>query len=279
MKARLKTWGFTRVDFIADNTVDTQGFIAQNDKMILVVFRGSETFRGDMIAPIAAFKDWVLSDANIRQVGGGTKYGTRSRMHRGFTWAASNSIMSKVKALIGKNNTKPVFVTGHSLGGAVATLVAYQLHNSGYPVRALYAHATPRVGDLNFRVKWLSNGPPAYRTAYHRDPVPQYPLSVPAPFAPSPYMDIHSELRFIPKTGSILKNPSGRLLRRQRGTAPFIPGDEKYHASFGYTQRLYMGMSSASRRKMAPILSPVRVGTFPAPARATQQCVWLDASR
>lgn len=42
-----------------------------------------------------------------------------------------------------------VHVSGHSLGGAIATLYALSLAETGYTVN-LFTYGSPRVGDPNF---------------------------------------------------------------------------------------------------------------------------------
>jgi hypothetical protein len=44
--------------------------------------------------------------------------------------------------------TTPVVVTGHSLGGALATIAAYELSLAGYLVRGVFTFGSPRVGNL-----------------------------------------------------------------------------------------------------------------------------------
>lgn len=45
---------------------------------------------------------------------------------------------------------RPFFVTGHSLGGALATLASYRLMKMGVNVRGLYTYGSPRVGNQAF---------------------------------------------------------------------------------------------------------------------------------
>jgi len=68
---------------------------------------------------------------------------TGGRVHRGFSrlitviWESIDAALQKV--------TKPLFYTGHSLGGALATLAA-----SLRPPRAVYTFGAPRIGDAAF---------------------------------------------------------------------------------------------------------------------------------
>lgn len=70
-----------------------------------------------------------------------------------------------------------IFITGHSLGGAIAQLAALELATIGHNV-TLYTFGSPRVGDAGFvnainRV--VSNH---YRVTSIRDPVPHVPAQI-----------------------------------------------------------------------------------------------------
>lgn len=60
------------------------------------------------------------------------------------------------------NWQKPIFVTGHSLGGALATLASYRLMKMGLNVRGLYTYGSPRAGNAafvhDFRVRAFRKG-------------------------------------------------------------------------------------------------------------------------
>ena len=67
----------------------------------------------------------------------------------------------------------PLWVTGHSLGGAMATLASVRLTDEGYKVRAVYTYGSPRVGDRVFRDSYrLAN----YRFVNDNDLVPHLPF-------------------------------------------------------------------------------------------------------
>jgi predicted lipase len=68
-------------------------------------------------------------------------------------------------------------VTGHSLGGALATHAAVHLVNEGVTVSEFYTFGCPRVGDVKFS-NWFdafikSNS--KFRITHGRDPVPHLP--------------------------------------------------------------------------------------------------------
>ena len=81
------------------------------------------------------------------------------RVHQGFheyTMLVYPEILDIVQksrtAKQKKDGSYPnVFVVGHSLGGAMAVLVAENLTNDGIPVKELRTYGQPRVGNRKFR--------------------------------------------------------------------------------------------------------------------------------
>jgi hypothetical protein len=81
-------------------------------------------------------------------------------LHRGF-FNATTAIADRVASLVkgfdpGPNN--PVYVTGHSKGGGVASILAYILsQNMGIPnVQPLVTFASPKPGDASFQAGFQS---------------------------------------------------------------------------------------------------------------------------
>lgn len=55
-----------------------------------------------------------------------------------------------VKLLTIKYPTAKLYITGHSMGAAIATLAAIHLQQDGMPVESLYTFGCPRVGNQAF---------------------------------------------------------------------------------------------------------------------------------
>jgi len=73
-----------------------------------------------------------------------------------------------------------VRVTGHSLGGALATLCAYELATRRTPVRArqdisLYTYGAPRVGNKAFATRYNAAVPDSWRITNTQDIIPSVP--------------------------------------------------------------------------------------------------------
>jgi triacylglycerol lipase len=121
---------------IQERHTDTQGFIQRYDNVNLIAFRGSTSLR-----------DW-LTDAQFRMTTA-DRGSENVRVHRGF-WAAIQSVWDDIDKILIKDFDKPIIVTGHSLGGALAILCAWLLRNQGYRVESVYTFGQPRVGNKAF---------------------------------------------------------------------------------------------------------------------------------
>lgn len=119
----------------------------------------------------ASFQD-LLTDIKVRKVKSGA-----GRLHRGFQAAAESvcqQILSQLQAVFPE--APRVIISGHSLGGAVATITADWLNRCGYEVQAVYTFGSPRVAngpwqrDYNRRL-----GNRTYRIVNSGDPIPRIP--------------------------------------------------------------------------------------------------------
>ena len=117
-----------------------------------------------------------------------------SAIYQSLRLGKSTSSQSVVKAIAGYVKTgtaKSVTVTGHSLGGALATLLALDVvHNSTEKTPVLYTFASPRVGEELFASDFNEQVPTKYRVYNSTDVVPYIPLwpyvSVKTPFKLTP---------------------------------------------------------------------------------------------
>ncbi|MCK5523781.1 MAG: lipase family protein [Thiomargarita sp.] len=129
-------WGLKNFKFF-DND-GTQAFIANNEDVIVIAFRGTEP---------TEFQD-LIADVDARLDKG--SYG--SQVHKGFQDALNKvwgDMSDYLKACQDKNQA--LFFTGHSLGGALATLAAAKCSEAKIgPISGLYTYGQPRVGDQNF---------------------------------------------------------------------------------------------------------------------------------
>lgn len=118
----------------------------------VLVFRGTTGLR-----------NWFL-DMDVRP----EPLAPRTVVHRGFVEALGRVLQDlrpHLEAL-----TVPLFMTGHSMGGALAQLAAWY-----HPAQAVYSFGAPRVGDAGFGD--LMADVSIYRLVNGRDVVPELPPS------------------------------------------------------------------------------------------------------
>jgi len=144
------------------------GFVASSlaSANVFVTFRGTKTI-----------EDW-LADLTFPQVAhpwGHTEEGF-SHLYQ----QCSADVLTAVKSAAAPN----VFVTGHSLGAALATLATADLVNSGVtPQAGMYTLAGPRAGDLAFAAEFNRRVAVGWRIVNTEDIVTTVPLATPELFA------------------------------------------------------------------------------------------------
>lgn len=116
-------------------------------------------------------------------------------VHVGFLdeWLSHKECLTKKLNEIGcgRDQPKPLHMTGHSLGGAVATVGAMWLKLSGWSIAELYTFGSPRVGEANFADKFATEFKGiAYRVTHGKDPM----VDMPPPSAMNPFVKyVHVE--------------------------------------------------------------------------------------
>jgi hypothetical protein len=156
-----KGWEFPEDVHFLHNDSDTQAFITHNDKVVLISIRGT------------AGNPDVLRDLDARQIPYGDGPG---QAHRGFHGAFA-STKKFIKDYMGAFYTgdQTVLVVGHSLGGAIALLVAEWMRHTYSENLQLYTFGAPRTVDATFvrEAKDLTH----HRMVNHNDPIPGIPFT------------------------------------------------------------------------------------------------------
>ena len=147
----------------ANPATDTEGFLAGNTEMIVVSFRGTKNLR-----------DW-LTDLDAVLVDG-----PAGEVHKGFSVAISSVWNDMVTALQDmRQNGQPLWITGHSLGAALATLAAAMLLEKKRvaSINGLYTFGQPRTGNTVFAA-WFDGLMKSrmFRFVNNNDIVPHVPL-------------------------------------------------------------------------------------------------------
>jgi len=134
---KLKGGGFELLgEFNAPET-DTQAFLVSNGEYAILAFRGTEvTKRTDIKTDAKAFRVSVFE----------------GRVHKGFA-AAYKSIEIQVLKAVKRLAGLPLYITGHSLGAAVATVATQYLERDPVlrdQIAACYTFGSPRVGNKEY---------------------------------------------------------------------------------------------------------------------------------
>ncbi|CCG82968.1 putative Lipase [Taphrina deformans PYCC 5710] len=169
-------YGATKIIDINDTMTDTQGYVARDDtnKQIIVALRGTSSIPD------------VLTDAATTLVsctGAGIPYPTDALCHTGFMNSynsISAQVLSTVKGQVASHPKYSIIVTGHSLGGGLASFAALSmLYNFPQTATTAYSFGQPRTGDKKyaaFHDKSFPNtsGPGTFFRGVHTtDGVPQ----------------------------------------------------------------------------------------------------------
>jgi len=160
---------------------NTQAYVGSNDDHIVVAFRGSED-----PTSIDGLKDWLLTNALnllIQPQGPlGADFaaaGVGARFHQGFVSAISeiwDPLFAEVDRLL-KEKDRPLWITGHSLGGALAVLGSWLFLRKTIGVHQIYTFGAPMVGNkdtIDAINKEFSGKLSRYVNA--PDPVPLLPM-------------------------------------------------------------------------------------------------------
>ena len=157
LQSELKVADFELVKTFNKNS--TQAFLARrdSDRMAVLVFRGTEKTRLEDIK------------ADLKAV---TTRQADHKVHTGFL-CAFNDVRDKVVSEVDKLGDYALYITGHSLGGALALIAARELEVNN--LAACYTFGSPRVGDAEFGSPIKT---PIYRVVNTADIVPRLPPGI-----------------------------------------------------------------------------------------------------
>jgi hypothetical protein len=224
----LRRMAFTDVAFFGFR--GTYGFLATHrDHFSVLVFRGTMKDYKNLFTDFS-FLTRPIPDMNMRAHGGfvtalsdvwGTcQFGTTSGIS--VKWVGSEGITNVLNKLCCSSRC---YFTGHSLGGALATLAAMRLAEIkeyeddsqaeitgsdndgdwkpriGQP-QAIYTFGSPRVGCKDFAAKMKASGIASYRIVNSTDIIPELPL---------PFGFRHIDVPiYLTQEGTIRRSSTGR---------------------------------------------------------------------
>lgn len=210
---------------------DTQGFVGATSDAIVLAFRGTEPDR---------WTDWCtdLSSSQMGWLG--------CQVHTGFC-RAHDGVANQYLQLIRKFRTKnqAIYTTGHSLGGALATLAAKVLATGGesgedFKPTLVVTFGAPKVGDNRFTSTY---GVTLLRFVHNEDIIPHVPPM-------GSYEDGGSLLYFKPDgslsfnvndvstTWNRLKNAVAAIVSAKGRMSDLVPNWIQDHVMERYIERL-----------------------------------------
>jgi len=141
---------------------NTQGFLAGNSDFHILAFRGTER----------SFGDWLR---NLEMAPRAHAFGP---VHGGFSNGLDQVWKSTLVPHFQQDESTPIWMTGHSLGAALATLAATRVFTEfpGFPIAGVITYGQPRLASKDFRKAFESSlGDRLIRVVNHRDLVTRLP--------------------------------------------------------------------------------------------------------
>jgi hypothetical protein len=196
--AAFKKTVFTSASTFANDATKTFGFVTANEDHVVVSFRGTQDVQ-----------NWITNIQIAMRKQGGVY------VHNGFA-AAVDTVWDDMLQLLkdSRDNGQNVWVTGHSLGGALANWTAFWLTGALEPV-SVATFGQPRLGDLSFAKK--------YKLSHHRfvnnhDIVPTVPIrQVPGHLIPPAFYTHVNKLHFFDGSRDLVEDSEDEL-----GVAPLL---------------------------------------------------------
>lgn len=189
-------------DLIPKTDLIYTGYILKSSLNNIIVFRGTQE-------P----EEWI-ANLNTKQTNYPSPNLQAGKIHQGFFELYFSGVKSLLEQEIKKLNPAiPCYITGHSLGGAMAVLAALDLalnfSNLKDNIR-MYSYAAPRVGNPTFAQFYSDFVPNSYRVVNQADSTWLLP---PTKVDNSIYLHTGQSWSFIYQTGNL--NPNHQLAAYQ----------------------------------------------------------------
>jgi hypothetical protein len=151
LERQLLTLGFTYIKTFWDEETDTEGYLAKNSDFAVICFRGTEEDPKDIFTDL---------DAKLA-------IDPRGSEHEGFFKAYSRVAVDVEQSLVALAGL-PVYVAGHSLGGALAKVTILESNYSNFV--ACYTFGAPAVCN---EIRSSQNKVPVFLIVNAADIVPR----------------------------------------------------------------------------------------------------------
>ncbi|EOA81330.1 hypothetical protein ACJQWK_10556 [Exserohilum turcicum] len=222
----------------AETSTDVTGYIAADHthKLLIVAFRGSRT-------P----DNWIT---NFDFAMMPTTLCPKCVAHSGFwrSWTdARRRVVSALKNSTAQYPGYQIRVTGHSLGGAVATFAAAGLRTEGFDV-AMYTFGAPRIGGPSVSDFISKQAGGNYRITHWNDPVSRIP------FLTMGYVHVTPEYYIDVKNKQEVRTSDIKVLDGSwnlKGNAKWLAMDPEAHMWFFHHLNVCGGKKSKRRGALA----------------------------
>ena len=177
------------------------GFAIASKSSNIIAFRGTQT-------QIEWWQNLQATQQAYVHLATGKQYGL---VHAGYLNLMRRQISSLLLNAVNRLDPNvPCYVTGHSLGGAVATLAAMEIALNVPQIRPqlqLYTYASPRIGDRAFAQAHSQLIPNSYRIVNLSDSVPLVPpITIENNFVRANYAHVGQKWSFTTQFGDVLLN-------------------------------------------------------------------------
>lgn len=153
-----------------------QAYVLADREKVIVAFRGTQAVKLEHLTGMASIPDTLrkvardmLTDAKVLLAPWNGR--SSGRVHCGFA-GSLEELLPRISEHLSRaqreNPHRGVWLTGHSLGGALATLAADRLDN----VKGVHTFGSPQVGDAGFASRFAV---PGWRFRNQADLVPWLP--------------------------------------------------------------------------------------------------------
>jgi Lipase (class 3) len=153
-----------------------------NGEILLFELKGVGNFKPQIVSFRGSVneRDWQTNSEFlvISALANGLHH--KGNVHTGFL-KRTKEVLPWLLAHLKRGNYSPVYFTGHSLGGALATMTAAELvltSAAAFPILGVYSYGAPKFGDLEYAsavYSTLKNK--IYRTIHPNDLIPSLPPS------------------------------------------------------------------------------------------------------
>jgi predicted lipase len=171
------------------------GFIASRKNALYVIFRGTKT-------P----SEWISNvNAGLKPYGPGGS----GNVHSGFLELYASIRESMIETIGRQGPARSIYIAGHSLGAALATLSVQDIGNEGRnTIKGVYLYGSPRVGDASYVDGYNDKyGDVTYRIVNTSDIVTSVPPPVPVAGSLGGYFShVETPVDFTWQENDIVKN-------------------------------------------------------------------------